>query len=223
MYKNKEKKEGLHASLSAFYAQDVAWAALEPFVRPDAAAPISLRLLDYFVVTYANVHDTSYLIRGVDGNELPFFVYSQYRTQLKRYNKSRFDPFCRGDKITFRGCVTSWRQLNFFRWAITHHVVDYAVAHIDEIAAASKAESARVPEVPSVRCYLYRPDRCVTVIWEPTPVPLKTFRSHPAEMVPATPKHSTPTPRPATRPARTEAMSATRPVQTHGNGRWRQT
>lgn len=176
----KEETEAIYTSLTHFFNNDNAWEILRPFVDDKVQAPISLRHLDYFVVTYARVHDINYNIVSLDGSEVPFFVHSQYRTQLRRYTKNQFDPFCRGDKISFRGCQTAWKQLNFFRWAITHHVIDYAVAHRQEIAAAHRAEpkdnapvkrrrGENTTSVPSVRCYVYAPGQQITISWEPTP------------------------------------------------------
>lgn len=212
---NRPGPERLQASLIEYYSEDKAWEAILPFIHPKQQAPISLRLLDYFVVTFSHIHDTHYNIVGSQG-EVPFYVYSQYRTQLKRYTKARFDPFCRGVKQEFRGCKTNWKQLNFFRWAITHHVIDYAVAHLDEISEAHKADvkpeeglahkrhRGKPTEALSVRCYVYGPDQHVTVAWETTPVPVRTFEFV-GRLMPST--DSRPPYRPAIVPAKMVAMS----------------
>lgn len=172
-----KKETTLAESLFGFFSRKEAWEAVLPFLDPSREAPISLRLLDYFVVTYAHVHDTHYTIVDPEtGNQMPFFVYSQYHAQLKRYTKSQFDPFCRGPKFTYRGHQTNLRQLNFFRWALTHHVIDYAVAHLDEIGAAHKEDLALqghkrrrgVLHPTYVRCYLCGPDQRITLEFETT-------------------------------------------------------
>lgn len=181
-----EPGTSLEVSLINFYSEGPAWEAVLPFLDSERHAPISLRLLDYFVVTYAKVHETWYTIVN-DDQEAPFYVNSQYTTQLKRYTKSRFDPFCRGAKKEFRGCQTNLKQLNFFRWAITHHVIDYAVAHLADIAAAHKADLAASRDVPSrkrrrgvtptnihVRCFVFGPNHHITLEFE-TAARMQTF------------------------------------------------
>ena len=181
-----EPGTSLEASLITFYLEDTTWNAVLPFLDPERHASISLRLLDYFVVTYAKTHEVWYTIVAPDGQETPFYVNSQYATQLKRYTKSRFDPFCRGAKKDFRGCQTNLKQLNFFRWAITHHVIDYAVAHLPEIAAAHKADLAATRDAPRhkrrrgvqpgvrVRCFVFGPGHHITLEFE-TAERMKTF------------------------------------------------
>ena len=49
---------------------------------------------------------------------------------LKAYSKRRFDPFCRWERITVpynenSHIQTTIGQLNFFKWALENHVVDY--------------------------------------------------------------------------------------------------
>lgn len=181
-----EPRTSLEASLIAFYSDDAAWAAVHPFIDPKQQAPISLRLLDYFIVTYSKIYGTSYTIISSSGQETPFYVNSQYTTQLKRYTKSRFDPFCRGVKKDFRGCQTNLKQLNFFRWAIMHHVIDYAVAHLEEITAAHKDDLTANRNTPRckrrrgvqpgirVRCFIFGEGNHITLEFE-TAERIKTF------------------------------------------------
>ncbi len=180
--------ERLEASLIEFYSEEAAWAQVLPFIDPERQAPISLRLLDYFVVTYARAHDTNYVIVDCEANDVPFYVNSQYCTQLKRYTKSRFDPFCRGTKRNFRGHQTNTKQLNFFRWAILHHVLTYAIDHLDEITMAHRADMLLAKSAPPqkrrrmmeaqrgtyVRCFVYGPDSRITIEFESTRS-VKTF------------------------------------------------
>ena len=61
-------------------------------------------------------------------------MFLQYKSQLKAYSKKYFDPFCRRERLHFRDSAgrpfeTTVGQLNFFRWALTHGVIDYGVAH----------------------------------------------------------------------------------------------
>mgnify|MGYP001253578284 FL=1 len=93
---------------------------------------ISLRLIDYFVTNYAKNNHTIY-IRKVNENEeekdIPFYIYREYRNQLKAYSKLLFDPFCRRDRIELKyndgTLTTTIGQLNFFRWMLDNELIKY--------------------------------------------------------------------------------------------------
>lgn len=99
---------------------------------------ISLRLIDWFVTTYAKKHNVSYLF---DSQE--FLVYLNYKSQLKAFSKKLFDPFCRRERIQFQ-CVgqepffTTVGQLNFFRWAFEKQIITYIKEHLQEISKEEK-------------------------------------------------------------------------------------
>lgn len=77
------------------------------------------------------------------GAKKTFQIYQSYKEQLRHYSKKMFDPFCRRDRIALNlfddaqrawvRVVTTVGQLNFFRWCIYYQVIDYAVAHKDDI------------------------------------------------------------------------------------------
>ena len=111
---------------------------------------ISLRIVDWFATNYAKKHYTGYTIEG--GNEdtdsileenvskyyRRFKVYDDYKLKLKAYSKSRFDPFCRWDRITIpytngNYIETTIGQLNFFKWALENKVIDYIESNYDAI------------------------------------------------------------------------------------------
>lgn len=131
----------------------------------DGSIHISLRVLDWLVTNYAKKHNIVY--RLPDGTH--FNVFMEYKAQLKAYSKRLFDPFCRRDRIAFKGSEgfkkepdrtgkpeqhddeedndddecdqapmingeeeifqTTVGQLNFFRWAILHGVLQYGLKH----------------------------------------------------------------------------------------------
>lgn len=98
----------------------------------------SLRIIDWFVTNFAKKYFTVYtipaktrcstVINGEENRER-FKVFNSYKLELKAYNKSRFDPFCRRDRITIpyknMGMVTTIGQLNFFKWAIENRILEY--------------------------------------------------------------------------------------------------
>jgi hypothetical protein len=77
---------------------------------------MSLRLIDWFVTNYAKKYNISYIVK-----KQKFFVYNEYKNQLKAYSKKLFDPFCRRERILFQVAditpfETTVGKLNFFRW-----------------------------------------------------------------------------------------------------------
>ena len=59
-----------------------------------------------------------------------FKVYDEYKQKLRAYSKRRFDPFCRWERIQVPYCEnqmieTTIGQLNFFKWAIENHILEY--------------------------------------------------------------------------------------------------
>lgn len=103
---------------------------------------ISLRLLDWFVTNYSKKNNSSYLLHNEN-----YYVFKGYKSQLKAYSKKHCDPFCRRDRILFdysdinnikliyndqnnqnnqnNQIITTIGQLNFFKYAISHGVIDY--------------------------------------------------------------------------------------------------
>jgi hypothetical protein len=94
----------------------------------DGTKNISLRIVDWFVTNYAKKY---YTIYDVDGNR--FKVYNDYKLKLKAYSKKRFDPFCRWERIQLGTLETTIGQLNFFKWAIENHILEYIEDHYDAI------------------------------------------------------------------------------------------
>lgn len=111
--------------------------------------PISLRLLDYFVVNYAVDYAVTF-IHPVTGSE--YDVGKAYETQMKTYHKQLFDPFRRGSRSmivlrysdpdgTPQQFNTTLAQLNFFRWLIENNILDYIDEHRESIVAKMKEHS----------------------------------------------------------------------------------
>jgi hypothetical protein len=96
---------------------------------------VSLRLIDWFVTNFSKQQ-----MVVIQGPETGLNVYNSYRAQLKAYSKQQFDPFRRRDRIVFfyertQSVETTIGQLNFFRWMLVNHVLDYVVEHADQIEA----------------------------------------------------------------------------------------
>ena len=150
----KDKQELLLLSLKNFYNQDGNKELILPIVKQETT--ISLRLLDWLVTNYSKQNDIHYQILK-NGDSKNFSIWLDYKNQLKAYSKKQFDPFCRRNRIFYNtkinetfnignskkeieeysksedGFVTTVGQLNFFRWALTHRVVDYAFDNLSKI------------------------------------------------------------------------------------------
>src|SRR6056300_856575 len=102
---------------------------------------ISLRIVDWFVTNYSKKNYTVYDLHVDKGGVLQntrFKVYNDYKLKLKAYSKKRFDPFCRWDRIDIpyndnMYMETTIGQLNFFKWALQHKVIDYIEQHYKHI------------------------------------------------------------------------------------------
>ena len=113
---------------------------------------ISLRLIDWFVTNYCKKYNVLYNINDFKGDQpdktkeqLQSFdnyiiVHNNYKGQLKAYSKRNFDPFCRRNRIRFyyednKYFITTVGQLNFFKWALEQHIVDYIDKNLKVIDA----------------------------------------------------------------------------------------
>ncbi len=102
---------------------------------------ISLRIIDWFVTNYSKKNFVVYELQPIVGGfniDTRFKVYNDYKLKLKAYNKSRFDCFCRWDRISIpidadNNLETTIGQLNFFKWAIENRILEYIEEHYQEI------------------------------------------------------------------------------------------
>jgi hypothetical protein len=115
---------------------------------------VSLRLLDWFVTSYARRHASSFVFRGKT-----VIVWNEYKSMLKSYSKTHFDPFCRRGRIFVDAagdaCVllsteregaltTTIGQLNFFRWAIESGLLVYVQLIEGDVARDLAAHTHKV-------------------------------------------------------------------------------
>jgi hypothetical protein len=82
---------------------------------------ISLRKLEWFVTNYSKAKQVTYTAP----NGKLFTVHVAYKSSLDGYSKKLFDPFCRTERIEFRGLTTTCAQLNFIRWCIINGIISY--------------------------------------------------------------------------------------------------
>jgi hypothetical protein len=125
------KPELVIASLQRFYANHPEIEKVLTYLNGEA--PLSLRIIDWFVTKYSRKGFVRYPLNGQE-----FLVYLSYKGQLKAYSKQYFDPNCRRERIMFtipghEQFMTTIGKLNFFRWALESKILDYMEAHEEEI------------------------------------------------------------------------------------------
>ena len=125
------KPELVISSLQRFYSNHPEIEKVLTYLNGEA--PLSLRIIDWFVTKYSRKNFVRYPLNSQD-----FLVYLSYKGQLKAYSKQYFDPNCRRERIMFRipdheQIVTTIGKLNFFRWALESKILEYIEAHEEEI------------------------------------------------------------------------------------------
>lgn len=91
---------------------------------------ISLRFLDWFVTRYCFLYKTTINVTNMFCVQKNFNINISYKAQLKSFTKKYFDPFKRKKKFFFTidkykiSLLTTLGQLNFFRWAISHDIIN---------------------------------------------------------------------------------------------------
>lgn len=154
-FKNQQKRT-ITASTSSSNATDLLKRSLIKFFSEEEnierflaiikkTSPVSLRLLDYFCVNYSRSTQVVYMIM-----DKYFDVHSSYKNQLKTFSKKMFDPFKRNTRITFRHenerFDTTLGQLCFFKWCLTHNVLDYVEKNIVAISDDMKKNTGKIAE-----------------------------------------------------------------------------
>ena len=125
------KPELVISSLQRFYSSHPEIEKVLTYLNGEA--PLSLRIIDWFVTKYSRKNFVRYPLHGQD-----FLVYLSYKGQLKAYSKQYFDPNCRRERIMFKipnqeQFMTTIGKLNFFRWALESKILEYIEAHEEEI------------------------------------------------------------------------------------------
>lgn len=125
------KPELVISSLQRFYSTHPDIPKVLTYLEGDA--PLSLRIIDWFVTKYSRKCFVRYPLHGQE-----FLVYLSYKGQLKAYSKQYFDPNCRRERIMFNipghaPFMTTIGKLNFFRWALETKILDYIEEHQEEI------------------------------------------------------------------------------------------
>ena len=138
-------KELLLSSLTLFYSKNEHYKYMLKSII-DGKHILSLRMIDWLVTRYAKNNNIIYWISDISDElfyTLPekhtndkykkINLYLDYRAQLKSFKKLNFDSFRRHDRITFildldkkLSIETTIGQLNFFKWAFSNKIINYA-------------------------------------------------------------------------------------------------
>ena len=140
------KQDVLMKTIVKFYSKNEHFDIFLPYIRKKSDT--ALRTLDWFATNYTKYKKVS--INGID-------IQSDYRQQLKAYQKEYFDPFRRKTRIllswknvnnkreftwkeinkkvneTDQSIITTIGQLNFFKWAIKRNILNFIDEHSEDI------------------------------------------------------------------------------------------
>ena len=161
------KHEVLLRSLTKFYDAGDNLPTLRSILN--GSTRMSLRVLDWLVTNYAKKRNIVYPTT-VNGRDVTFNMFLEYKSQLKAYSKRFFDPFCRRERVVFHGIETTVGQLNFLKWAIQYGVIGYAKERHDDIehdmlqSIQHRYAPLKVKEVKPVRA-----SKCEDATSKPSP------------------------------------------------------
>ena len=120
------KNKILLNTLDTFYSNETNFEILYDYIKNKK---ISLRIIDWFVTNYSKKYNCVI--------DQKFFVFLEYKSQLKAYTKKLFDPFCRRDRVIRyyfnKEISTTLGQLNFFKWTIENNILNYIILNSKEI------------------------------------------------------------------------------------------
>ena len=114
------KSDVLLKSLDDFFEDEKNFSILSDILTHKNG--ISLRNLEWFITIYSKSNNLMY--KTSTGN---FRVHVAYKSSLVGYSKKLFDPFCRTERIEFKGLTTTVAQLNFIRWCIKNEIIEYMI------------------------------------------------------------------------------------------------
>lgn len=125
-------KNLLLMSLANYYRQSNTMSQIVGIIN--SKSRVSLRLLDWHITNYSKKYSTT--VQAENGTNVNIYV--SYRSQLKAYSKSKFDPFRRRSRIFFyyekdAYIETTIGQLNFFRWILQNNILRYLLENLDVI------------------------------------------------------------------------------------------
>lgn len=131
------KNEILLKSLDEFFSDEKHFRELSDILNHTSG--ISLRNIEWFVTNYAKDRHTTFSTPS--GNTIN--VHIAYKSSLGGYSKKLFDPFCRTERIEFKGIVTTVAQLNFIRWCIRNGIIDYIKTQLPKTRYQSRSLSTQ--------------------------------------------------------------------------------
>jgi hypothetical protein len=108
------RSEILLESLTRFFDEDDNLSVLSDVLSHKMG--ISLRSIEWFVTKHSKSEEVR--IHG-------FPVHVEYKSSLNGYSKKLFDPFCRTERIQFKGFTTTVGQLNFIKWCIVNGIIQH--------------------------------------------------------------------------------------------------
>jgi hypothetical protein len=107
------KLETLLKSIDDFFSDEKNYEQLSTILIDQK---ISMRKIESFVTKNKHLN-----VKTPSGSTLNVNV--SYKSCLNGYSKKLFDPFCRTERIEYKGLTTTIAQLNFMRWCIKNGII----------------------------------------------------------------------------------------------------
>lgn len=131
------KQELLLKSLHDFFDDPKNFSQLSDILGHKSG--LSLRNIEWFVTNYARERRTKFT--APSGSVVD--VHIAYKSSLGGYSKKFFDPFCRTERVEFKGFTTTVAQLNFIRWCIRNGILEYIKREVPRTLYQSKVSCTR--------------------------------------------------------------------------------
>ena len=150
--KNKAQFHLYKDSVVKFFSDREKWEAIYPYVNGEK---FSRRFFEHFITEFSRSKCCQYPLKDPSTGETYIFnVYHSAQSVLMGVHKRFMDPFCRKTKgeanngffkfgFGKKVCEVAVCELLFFRWALTHKVLDYVNEHEAEI----KADMAKMAQM----------------------------------------------------------------------------
>jgi hypothetical protein len=103
----------LFKSIDEFFEDSENFKQLEEIIKDQK---VSMRKIESFVTKNKHME-----LKTPSGSVLNVNI--AYKSCLNGYSKKLFDPFCRTERIEYKGIKTTLAQLNFMRWCIKNGII----------------------------------------------------------------------------------------------------
>jgi len=116
-------------SLLKFYKKPDTLTKIIPIIERKSC--ISLRIIDWFINQYSKNNSVVFPVYNKKTGKIKghVYIYESYKNTLRSFHGEHFEIYKRSDIVVLKygkkQLQTTVAQLNFFKWALTNHVITY--------------------------------------------------------------------------------------------------